>query len=160
MTFEQAVAQTPYLEGAWRDGLGALRAEDKTHIKAEDTRRLRGSVDLDKALQPNEPNAHRWDFAIAYQHTNRKEEFVYWVETHTASDSQINAVLKKLDWLKGWFSRDGQKMAKFEREIVWVPSGPTAFTKGATQVKILATKGIRYSGAVLRIPKRHPTSNH
>jgi len=44
-------------------------------------------------LQQTEPNAHRWDFAIAYQHTNRTKEFIYWVETHTGSDNQISTVL-------------------------------------------------------------------
>ena len=156
MTFRQAVEQTPHLNGAWKAGLGALRAEDKPHIQAENTRRLRGSADVDTALQEKEPNANRWDFAIAYQHTNRTEEFVYWIETHTRSDKQIKFVLKKLEWLKSWFRGDGRKLARLEREILWVPSGPTLFTKGSTQVKILATKGLRYSGAVLRIPNKHP----
>ena len=93
MTFRQAVGQTPRLKGTWKAGLGALRAEDKPHIKPEDPKRLRGSVDVDTALQQTEPNAHRWDFAIAYQHTNRTKEFIYWVETHTGSDNQISTVL-------------------------------------------------------------------
>jgi hypothetical protein len=156
VTFQEAVEQTPHLDGAWKDGLGALRAEDKSHIEAENTRRFRGSADVDTALQKKEPNAHRWDFAIAHQHTNRTAEFIYWVETHTGSDSQISVVLKKLEWLKSWLRGDGQKLAKFERDIVWVPSGPTSFTKGSTQVKILATHGLRYSGMVLRIPAKHP----
>ena len=160
MTFRQAVGQTPRLKGTWKAGLGALRAEDKPHIKPEDPKRLRGSVDVDTALQQSEPNAHRWDFAIAYQHTNRTNEFIYWVETHTGSDNQISTVLDKLAWLKKWFRAGGRTLAKFAREIVWVASGPTTFTKGATQVKILATKGVRYSGSVLRIPNTHPNSSH
>jgi hypothetical protein len=154
VTFKEAVNQTPNLETAWQPGLQALRAEDKPHIIAEDTRRLRGSADVDTALLSREPQANRWDFAIGYQHTNRKVEFIYWVETHTGSDDQIKVVLKKLDWLKNWLRTDGHQLARFDRDITWVSSGHTLFTKGSSQVKTLAQKGLIYSGAKLRIPDR------
>ena len=112
MTFKEALSQTPNLETAWQPGLQALRAEDKRHIKAEDTGQLCGSADVDTALLPKDPQANRWDFAIGYQHTNRKHEFIYWVETHTGSDDQIKVVLKKLEWLKTWLRRDGQHLAR------------------------------------------------
>jgi hypothetical protein len=159
VTFKQAVEQTPNLEDAWRCGLQALRAEDRPHVVPDDPRELTGSADIDAALRPAEPNANRWDFAIGFQHTNRNEELIYWIETHTGSDSQISVVLRKLDWLLNWLKGDGQKLAVFEREIVWVASGATSFTKGAKQVKILAAKGIRYSGARLRIPGAHPSQH-
>ena len=97
MTFKKAVIRTPHLENAWRPGLQALRAEDRPHIKAEDTQQLRGSADVDTALLPIEPQANRWDFAIGHQHSNRGKECIYWVETHTGSDDQIKVVLKKLE---------------------------------------------------------------
>lgn len=156
MKFRKAVEQTPHLKGAWKAGLGALRAEDKPHVLAEDPRRLQGSVDVDTALRTVEPSANRWDFAIAYRHSNRKTAFVYWVETHTGSQSQIEVVLKKLAWLRSWLRNDGQKLDSFEREFVWIASGPTSFTKGAGQVKVLAAKGIRYAGKVLHIPDEAP----
>ena len=154
MTFKKAVMRTPNLENAWRPGLQALRAEDTPHIKAEDTRQLRGSADVDTALRPIEPQANRWDFAIGHQHSNRKNECIYWVETHTGSDNQIKVVLKKLEWLKDWLRQGGQLLDRFERDIIWVSSGHTLFTKGSAQVKILAQKGLIYAGAVLRIPDR------
>ena len=152
MKFRKAVERTPNLEGAWRAGLGALRAEDKRHIRAENPRQLRGSVDVDTALQSREPNANRWDFAIGHLHSNRRSEFIYWVETHTGSDNQIKVVLRKLDWLKAWLRQDGQHLSQFDREFVWVSSGHTYFTKGSAQVKVLAQRGLLYAGAVLRIP--------
>ena len=155
MTFRQAVEQTLHLENSWKDGLGALRTQHRSRIRTEDPLRLRGSADVDTALQQVEPNANRWDFAIAYQHTNRTQEFVYWVETHTGSDDQIKVVLKKLSWLKNWLQAEGRNMAAFEREIVWVPSGSTSFNKGSKQVKALAAQGLIYSGSLLRIPDRH-----
>jgi hypothetical protein len=84
------------LQGTWNPGLSALPARDRAHVKAEDARRLSGSLDLDTALQRQEPNAHRWDFAIGYQHANRELECIYWVEIHTAGDREVNVVLDKL----------------------------------------------------------------
>lgn len=152
MTFKEAITQTPNLKTAWQPGLQALRAEDKPHVKAEDTRRLCGSADVDTALLAREPNANRWDFAIGYQHANRGADFIYWVETHTGSDEQIKVVLRKLEWLKNWLRQDGRHLAKFDRDMTWVSSGHTLFTKGSAQVKALAQKGLIYAGAVLRIP--------
>ena len=120
-----------------------MRAEDKLHIKAKDTRCLSGSVDIDTALLEKEPNANRWDYVISYKQPKNKE-FLYWVETHTGSDKEIKVVLKKLEWLKNWLNNDGSKLAKFERKFIWVASGKTSFTNGSTQVKILAEKGLQY----------------
>ncbi len=156
MTFKEAVRRTPELGNAWRPGLKALRRQDQTHIKAEDTTKLLGSADIDTALRPTQPHAHRWDFAIGYKHANRADESVYWVETHSGSDSQISVVLRKLEWLKTWLRQHHNALAKLDREIVWVASGPTSFTKGATQVKTLAVKGLRYAGRILHIPSEHP----
>jgi hypothetical protein len=151
VSFRDAVARTTNLENAWQPGLQALRAEDRPHIRPEDPRQLCGSADIDAALLAKEPQANRWDFAIGYQHSNRREECIYWVETHTGSDDQIEVVLKKLAWLKNWLRRDGLPLDPFERDIIWVSSGHTLFTKRSAQVKVLAQKGLIYSGAILRI---------
>jgi hypothetical protein len=160
MGFKEVVEATPNLRGKWKVGLGALRAEDKEHIKPEDTSttRLRGSVDIDTAWLPLDPNGNRWDFAIGYQHANRSDEFIYWVETHTGSDSEIKKILKKLAWLKTWMRADGKELAKLDRSFVWAPSGATSFTQGSTQVKKLADQGLLYSGSVFRIPVNHKTA--
>jgi hypothetical protein len=160
MGFKEAVGATRNLEGRWQAGLGALRGEDKAHIKPEDTstKRLRGGVDIDNALLASDPNGNRWDFAIGYQHANRTDEFIYWVEVHTGSDSQISVVLKKMTWLQAWLGGDGKELAKFDRSFVWAPSGATSFTKGATQVKTLADHGLIYAGSVFKIPTNHATA--
>lgn len=152
MTFKQAVEQTPHLKNAWKPGLQALRAQDRPHIEAEDTRRLTGSADVDAALQQHEPNANRWDFGVAFRHTNRKQDVVYWVEVHTASDAQVNVVLDKLRWLKTWLKGDGKLLDRFEREFIWVSSGATTFTLNAPQRKAFAELGLQQNGQVLRIP--------
>jgi len=154
MSFKKAVKKTHLLENAFEKGLGALRPEDKPHIQAEDTRKLIGSVDIDKAYTSEDPNGNRWDFAIGYKHSNRKADFVYWVELHTASDSQIKVVIKKARWLLNWFKSCGKELAKFDREIVWVSSGSTRLTPSASQSKQLAQSGLKQTGGTLKINNR------
>lgn len=151
MSFKTAVEQAVHLENAWKPGLQALRAEDRLHINPQDPRKLRGSVDVDTAWQQLDPQGNRWDFGIAYQHTNRNEEFVYWVETHTASDSQVKKVIKKAQWLLNWLKTDGKNLAQFEREILWVSSGATSFTLISPQKKQMALAGLKHCGSKLRI---------
>jgi hypothetical protein len=157
-SFKEAVEATPNLRDSWRAGLGALRAEDKLHVKIEEpgTVYLRGSTDVDNALKRIQPNANRWDFAIGYRHSNVDHEMIYWVEFHTGSDGQIKKVLAKLEWLKNWLHEDGKELAKFPRYFIWAPSGATHFTQGSPQVRSLALKGLKYTGSNFSIPKAHP----
>lgn len=154
LTFKQAIAKTPSLAKSYREGLQALRNQDAKHINAEDTRAIRGSLDLDASNLAAEPHANRWDFGIAYQHTNRKAEVVYWVETHTASDSEVGRVLKKAAWLQNWFKGKGKLLAQLEKDIFWVSSGATSFTLSAPQRKQMAQLGLRSAGSTLQIRKK------
>ncbi len=158
MTFKEAVGKTPHLENAYCMGLEALENKCKTHIEAEDTRKLKGSVFVDEANKKTEPYANRWDYGIAYQHTNRKAEVVYWVETHTASDSQVSKVIKKAEWLQAWFKGKGKLLDSFEKDILCVSSGATTFTLSSTQRKRMATLGLRSVGSKLRIPNARSKS--
>lgn len=149
--FKASVAETPHLEKGWKPGLQALRAEDRPHIEPEDTRQLRGSVDIDTALAQSEPNANRWDFAIGYQHSDRRKEVIYWTELHTASDSEVKVVIRKAQWLLNWLGNDGKRLNQFERDIVWVSSGPTTFTLTSPQRKQMSAAGLMHVGSKLRI---------
>ena len=152
MTFKGAVAKTPHLQNAWRNGLGALRAQDKPHVVPEDPRLLKGSADVDSALQASEPDAHRWDFAIGYRHTNQQKDWIYWIEIHTANDKEVKVVLAKLHWLKDWLAGAGNLLNGFRRDYIWVSSGATSFTLNAPQLKQFAQLGLQHKGRVLRIP--------
>ena len=137
-------------------GLGALRAQDRPHVDPVDPRQLTGSVDVDGALQNQQPNAHRWDFAIGYRHSNRQEDCIYWVEIHTANDTEVNVVLNKLRWLKQWLAGDGRLLAKFECDFVWIASGATSYTLNAPKLKQFAQMGLQHKGRVLRIVRERP----
>jgi hypothetical protein len=156
VSFKKAVTKTPHLGNAWKPGLQALRAQDRTHLKPEDTQLLQGSVDVDSALQAAQPNAHRWDFAVGYLHAHWQKDFVYWVEVHTANDTEVKVVLDKLRWLKGWLAGEGKLLNTFERDFIWVSSGATTFTLNAPQSKQFAQLGLLHKGRVLRIPSVRP----
>jgi len=150
MTFRQASDATPHLLDKFEDGLAALRKRDKNHVTSTDTRRITGSVDVDTAYKrvPGHEGANRWDFAVGYQHTNRKAEVIYWIETHTGSDKEIERMRRKRAWLATWLKNEGKPLAKFEARYVWAPSGKTSFLGGALQVRKLALLGFdEYTGS-------------
>ncbi len=138
-------------------GLGALRAQDRQHVLAQNTSRLKGSADIDTALQLLHPNAHRWDFAVGYRHSNRQKDWIYWIEIHTADDKGVKVVLDKLRWLRDWLKDDGKLLDQFDRDFVWVSSGRTSFTLGAPQLKQFAQLGLQHKGSALRIPEARPS---
>jgi len=154
VNFKKAVGKTPNLETAWKPGLGALRTQDRPHVAPENPHLLRGSADIDSAVKRHQPNAHRWDFAIGFRHTDRSQDCIYWVEIHTGNDKEVKVVLKKLRWLKTWLAGDGVLLKDFERDFIWVSSGATTFTLGAPQLKQFAQLGLQHKGRVLRIPSR------
>ncbi|NJL18958.1 MAG: ATP-binding protein [Bdellovibrionaceae bacterium] len=154
MTFQKAVDKIPQLNGAFKAGMEALRSRDASHINAEDTRKICGSIDLDAAYTPVDPHGNRWDYGIAYQHINRRKEVVYWVETHTADTSEFKVVIRKARWLLNWLKADGRPAATLERDIYWVASGATKLSLGAPQRRQMAEVGLQYAGSVLRIRNR------
>ena len=84
-------------------------------------------------------------------HTNDEDEFIYWVEPHTASDSEIDVVIRKANWLLKWLKQPGNLLDQFKRDIVWVSSGRTSFTLSSPQTKRMAVAGLTHKGQVLRI---------
>ena len=154
MTFKQAVAETPSLKNAWQGGLQALRAADRQHIVAEDTRRLTGSVDADTELKNDFPNDPRWDYGIGHRPANLASEIVYWVEIHPASSGQVNAVLQKLVWIKTWLRNAAPELNAMRKAFIWVSSGKTSFTLSSPQQKQFALQGLLHTGRVFKIPDK------
>lgn len=149
MTFKQAVLATPNLgAGAFHAGIKALKAPDRDRIECSDTVRLSGSSDVDAALKASQPNAHRWDYAIAYR---RKKEVVFWVEVHPASSGDIARVREKFVWLQAWLKGDAHRLRGFEAQFVWISSGKTTFTQGSPAIRRLAQEGVRAVGRVLKV---------
>jgi hypothetical protein len=155
MGFRDAVLGTACIQTAWRPGIQALLNIDKQRVAAQDNQRLRGSVNLDQALKNQHPNDPIWDYGIGHQPSNlerkNKEEVIYWLEVHPATEGEVGAVLKKLDWLKKWLQEDAPALKAMRRAFVWVSSGKTAFTARSPQAKRLAQNGLLQCGRVLTI---------
>lgn len=91
MTFEEAVTFTPGLgRGACHSGLRALSATDRGRILCQDTRKLCGSVNVDRMLAGDRRHEHLWDYAICHLQSN---QIVYWVEVHPASQHGVTTTL-------------------------------------------------------------------
>jgi hypothetical protein len=147
MTFRKSVSQTPSVSTAYRDGLGALRETDRSKISIEDTRLLKGSIDLDSALKREEPASNRWDYGIAWKRNQNSPEQIAWVEVHPLrSGKNLKEIEQKWIWLRGWLNGNGHRLDKFPREFICIASGKMQFSKTAPQLRRLAQQGIRMPG--------------
>ena len=101
-TFEQAVRQSqPPVNDAYRPGLQAL-GRHSGKVRCRQQRRLTGSVNLEDALSRAFPNENLWDYGIGYRQNS--SEVALWLEVHPADTSEVETVLKKLQWLKDWLT--------------------------------------------------------
>ena len=95
MSFVDAVRKTPEIAECLKAGLQAL-GSNRHKVKADATRSIIGSVDLDECLAQRYPNATRWDYVFGYK------DRLYYVEVHQGRASEIENVIAKLDWLRQW----------------------------------------------------------
>jgi len=148
MTLVEDVNTTSHLGGALSRGLGALKATDKSHVSKKSTTKLAGSVDIDKALEPSQPNAHRWDYLVGVHEGNGTR--IHWIEVHPASSTgNIAEIEAKMKWLMYWMKTT--PLVKYPRSIVWVASGKSVFNGRSPALKKLASRGIKFAGSHLAI---------
>ena len=144
MTFIVAVHATPNLgPDAFRHGLQALGA-DSARVRCANPRKLKGSVDVDAALEPIDRHGHRWDYAVG--HEESRQDCIYWVEIHEASDHGTTALLQKLTWLKHWLTADGRRLVDLTKQYVWISSGRTTLLKTSQAARRLAQAGVVSAG--------------
>ncbi len=143
MSFATDVAATPLFGETFRMGLGALEATDKTHITVGASVKLAGSVNVDLALKPSQPNAARWDYVIGQKRGNA--EYLHWVEVHPASGGgNIGEMQTKLNWLKSWMG--STPLDAYPRQVVWIASGSSAFNSRSPAIRKLANQGLVFVG--------------
>lgn len=136
--FKEAVENTPDIKSHYCTGLQAVKGSERKMISPEDTKKLSGSVDIDSALKADNPNEARWDYTIGY------EDKAYFVEVHPADTSEVDTVIKKVEWLKDWLNKKASKLKSIgQTPYYWIQSGKYAIKKGSKQEKILAQKGIK-----------------
>lgn len=150
MSFKEDIAATPGVEKAWRAGLQALRSCDLGCVSVAQTKKLRGSVDIDGSLKRHYPNDARWDYVVAQ--LQGKGEFLNWIEIHPAGgESTIGEIGEKIHWLKEWLKADGKLLDKYPRQFLWIASGTSSFTRNHPRLKSLAAKGVHFCGRYKRL---------
>jgi hypothetical protein len=108
-----------------------------------------GSFDLDTAKKAAEPNNSRWDYGIGCK-PNDKDEIAIWVEVHPASTSEVDTMLNKLEWLKGWLKQQKglKELTEKARQtniepFIWVHTDSgVSIRKGSPQARRLQEKGL------------------
>lgn len=143
MSFASDCDAVPELAGASKRGLRALNAQDVAHVSKRRATKLSTSVDIDTACKASQPTAARWDYGVAQRQGTR--EIVHWIEVHPAGGgNNVSQMQNKLNWLRGWLH--GKPLANYERQVVWVASGKSAFNARDPQLKALAQAGLRFAG--------------
>jgi hypothetical protein len=145
MGFKEAVLATSLLAHAYRRGLQALKEADRNRVTCGNTRRLRGSVNLDVALAARCPNEPVWDYGIGVAST-RNPDRVWWLEVHPATAGNVPEVIAKLNWLKTWLVQSGSPLRQMRSGYVWVASGSVSIPRHGRHLKLLAVAGLRFAG--------------
>jgi hypothetical protein len=152
LTFKNAVERSSDLQDGWRSGLHAIREVDRGRLDAEDTRRIKGSVDIEACLSERRSGKRQWDYAVGFRPTNLSQEVVYWIEVHPATPGEVNVVLEKLEHLLDWLRSDGSKLNAMKRAFIWISSGSTSFSQKSPQAHKLSQAKLRHVGRFFRIP--------
>lgn len=141
-TFKEAVLQLPEIKECFCEGLDALKKKDKVRIRANDTRLIQGSVDMDgcKGIT-HRPNEKRWDYIVAY------DGLVFAIEVHPAGgETVVNEVIGKAKSLEKWVQ--SQQLIKVEKPYFLISSNNTL--KGINGKK-LNQLGIHSIGRILSL---------
>lgn len=147
--FKEAVENTPDIKDHYCPGLQAVKGSERKMISPEDTKKLSGSVDIDSALKAHNPNEARWDYTIGY------EDKAYFVEVHPANTSEVDTVIKKVEWLKDWLNKKASKLKSIgQPPYYWIPSGSYSILKGSPQEKKLSQNGIKIQSNLKLPPKQ------
>jgi len=147
--FYRAVKAAKVLASAYRPGLQAIASADKKSIVCSHPQRLKGSICIDKSLQPVKPNDPRWDYAIGHSDPTGTEQIV-WAEIHPAeSDNNLGEMDKKLLWLTDWLKAEAPAMNYNPRRIVWVASGRSSFSANDPKLRKLRQRGLEFAGSRL-----------
>ena len=147
--FEQAAGAAKLGTAA---GKSAVDKRYRALIDSKDAKtRFTGSVDMDAAFSPTEPDAHRWDFGLGVQ-VPGQPECAIWVEPHSAaSTGEVKTMLAKLDWLQGKLDQPEFRQLKAltdacaaqgHRRFHWMATARVGIRPGSREANMLAARGM------------------
>lgn len=138
MNFVDAVQSTPEIVECLKAGLQAL-GSNSSKVEVTSTHSLTGSVDIDTCLKNLYPNDPRWDYVFGYK--NR----IYYVEVHQGKTCEVEAVIKKFNWLKQWRARSAANLENLKGRSTyhWVSTkGTDTIPKRSRHRRMLDQNGI------------------
>lgn len=149
MNFKEAVESNAEISNCYKSGLQAM-GTNSNKVMAADTRKLCGSVDLDKCVAEKYREENRWDYLVCY------DEKVFCVEVHPASTGEVKVMIAKVAWLKRWLCDKGaeieMQLAKGE-SYKWITSGNgnVNFKPGDKYGRLLALEGLSFPKKILQL---------
>jgi hypothetical protein len=137
-SFEDMVKATPEIHYCYQRGLQALGI-NSLKIDPKNTRLCQGSVFLEECVLHKYHNENLWDYLLAY------DGEVYFVEVHPAQTSEVETVLRKLEWLKKWLSEKAEEInsSKAVQPYYWIASGKFAILPNSPQYRKIIQKGLK-----------------
>ncbi len=160
MKFKEAVREaTAPVNGAYFPGKMALENRHRKLVTCKDTRRITGSIDLDRALakEPKYANEPRWDYGLGYQPAGGREQAI-WIEVHSAETSEVSAVIRKFEWLRDWLDENADQLRKLTESAdsdiryIWIASNRLRILPHSRQAKQLSMSGIGGPKPNLKLP--------
>lgn len=137
--FQRAVEDTPEISSGYRQGLRALKKNERGKVVSLNNSLNNGSLDIDLSVKSMYPNDNRWDYAFGYSGK------VCYVEVHPAYTSEVSKVEAKLKWLKRWL-RDKAPLLnaipKASPAYIWVQTQGAYILPGSSEARKLSTLGI------------------
>lgn len=137
---KEAVDSITGLSNYLEEGLHEVKKADKEHFKSGKSGRFNGSLDIDAAKKEAEYDANRWDYAIEYNGE------VFFVEVHPCSTSDVDTMLKKLEWLQQWLKNEAKAIDQIKTTqttpYYWVSTGANTILKTSLNYKKLIQKKV------------------
>lgn len=135
-----AIEGTNDVKGHFKEGIQAVEGRYRNKFVVPDPRKLTGSLDIDSATKEKYIDENRWDYAIEY------DSETFFVEIHSASTSDVDDVIQKLNWLKKWLNEQAPKInalqPKNKKAFYWLFTNRFAILPTSKQYKKLSLQGI------------------
>jgi len=139
-SLQKAIEKTACVASQYKNGLNAIRRNERHKFIVPDTRKIGGSLDIDSSVRTMYPEDNRWDYAIEYDNE------VFFIEIHPAITSEVATVLAKLEWLKKWLNEHAPAIKALKptqkQAYYWVYTNKYAIAPTSNYLKQLATKKI------------------
>jgi hypothetical protein len=159
MNFQQAVAAAPEpVSRSFREGKQALKREHRGRVICGNSRRFSGSIDLEGALSRSKAHANEnlWDYGLGLVLSGHAERAI-WVEVHPACTSEVEKVVRKLQWLRKWLREEAQELNKITnsregRNFFWVATkAGVHIQRNSPQYRRLRLAGLDSPQRTLRV---------